>query len=288
MNMRVPPSVFRELGCSYGNIQNVSGWSDWHRRQWVSLFGIAPLNCSRVWFDIVVPQGGSPKHLLWALSFLRSYENETSFARTFNCEAKTARKWVWLFVDAIAEVSEYIVWDRRFLGSVFNNVCLVSVDGTDCRIMEQSPFDPKWYSHKFHGPGVRYKVAVSIQKGWIVWINGPYPCGSYPDIRIAREALVFELQDWEFYIADGGYQDGGNYAVTPNGYHTFTDRQKSVVRARHETVNRRLKSWRALNHTFRHPLGKHGYVFRSIANLVQLELETVTQNWDLEYDEMDH
>ncbi|OQR85768.1 hypothetical protein ACHHYP_11418 [Achlya hypogyna] len=29
----------------------------------------------------------------------------------------------------------------------------VSLDGTDFRIMEPTPFDSKWYRHKFSGPG---------------------------------------------------------------------------------------------------------------------------------------
>jgi hypothetical protein len=32
--------------------------------------------------------------------------------------------------------------------------CHVSVDGTDFRIHEPSPFSPRWYSHKFKGAGL--------------------------------------------------------------------------------------------------------------------------------------
>ena len=35
--------------------------------------------------------------------------------------------------------------------------CKITVDGTDFRIQEPAMFDPKWYSHKFRGPGLRYK-----------------------------------------------------------------------------------------------------------------------------------
>jgi hypothetical protein len=41
-----------------------------------------------------------------------------------------------------------------------------------------------WFSHKFKGPGVQYKVALNIMMGDIVWINGPFPCGCYADITI--------------------------------------------------------------------------------------------------------
>ena len=60
----------------------------------------------------------------------------------------------------------------------------MSIDGTDCRIQEPTPFDPLWYSHKFNGPGVRYEVGICIQTGWIVWVHGPFPAGDFPDIKI--------------------------------------------------------------------------------------------------------
>ena len=61
------------------------------------------------------------------------------------------------------------------------NDCMMSVDGTDCPIEKKGR---RWYSHKFKKPGVRYEVGVAIKSGDIVWINGPYPCGAYADIKI--------------------------------------------------------------------------------------------------------
>jgi hypothetical protein len=47
---------------------------------------------------------------------------------------------------------------------------MVTVDGTDFRIYEPTPFSPMWYSHKYKGPGLRYEVALSIRGGDIVCI----------------------------------------------------------------------------------------------------------------------
>ena len=148
--------------------------------------------------------------------------------------------------------------------------CKVTVDGTDCPIQEPSPFSPGWYSHKFKGPGVRYEVAVCIQTGWIVWVNGPYPCGSWPDLKIARHRLVHKLVPGEKFVADGGYRDGGVYADTPSGLNTPEQRQKRLVRARHETVNSRFKNFNVLNKPYRHRLQTHGNCFMAIANLTQI------------------
>jgi hypothetical protein len=60
--------------------------------------------------------------------------------------------------------------------------------------------------------GVRYKIAISIQTGVLAW-----QWGSWPDLRIARHALVDAFDPGEYHIADGGYRDGGQWSVTPTG-----------------------------------------------------------------------
>ena len=108
-----------------------------------------------------------------------------------------------------------IVWNNRFRNNI-GNTCLVTVDGTDFRINEPTPFWPGWKSFKFNGPGVRYEVAVCIRSGDLVWINGPFPCGHWPDLKIFRHALVFELQDGEKVEADKGYRGEPEHINTPN------------------------------------------------------------------------
>jgi hypothetical protein len=69
----------------------------------------------------------------------------------------------------------------------------------------------------------------------------PFPCGDWPDLRIARDSLIYRLDHGEMYLADGGYYDRNQWSVMPSGFHEFSDKQKSVVRARHETINKRFK-----------------------------------------------
>jgi DDE superfamily endonuclease len=159
----------------------------------------------------------------------------------------------------------------------------VSVDGTDFTIREPTPFSPRWFSHKTNGPGVRYEIAIAIQTGEPVWINGPFPCGTWTDLRIARYALVDALDPGEYYLADGGYRDGNQYSQTPTGRHDFSDRQKATVRARHETYNKRLKDWGALRCAFRHALDSHSKIFRAIANVVQVTIMNGEPLFDVEY-----
>lgn len=146
----------------------------------------------------------------------------------------------------------------------------MTVDGTDFRIQEQAPFDRKWYSHKFKGPGLRYEVGVNIQLGHIVWTNGPFPCGQWSDIKIARNCLVDLMSEDEMALADGGYRDNYDRFDTPNGLNNEDQYMKAVARARHEAINRRLKHFRVLGNTYRHALNKHYSCFMAVANITQL------------------
>jgi len=64
---------------------------------------------------------------------------------------------------------------------------LISVDGVDFKVPEHGP---EFSSHKFaKKSGLRYEVGLCILTGDIVWINGPYACGHWPDLSIARDGL---------------------------------------------------------------------------------------------------
>lgn len=161
--------------------------------------------------------------------------------------------------------------------------CKVTVDGTDCPIYEPTPFHKGWYSHKFKGPGARYEVAVCIQTGWIVWVNGPYPCGEWPDLKIARGNIMRMMLPGEMFLADGGYRDGHIMADTPTGINNDEQYMKQCARARHETINKRLKQFLILSHKFRYPLHKHATVFFAVANITQMIIEKEGAPFQVEY-----
>lgn len=45
------------------------------------------------------------------------------------------------------------------------------------KFVKQALFSSDLYSYKFHGLGMKYKVAVSITCGEIVWVNEYFPWG---------------------------------------------------------------------------------------------------------------
>lgn len=150
------------------------------------------------------------------------------------------------------------------------------MDGTDFRICNPSPFWSGWFSHKFKGPGLRYEIGLAIQSGDIVWVNGPFPCGQFPDIAIFRRALKNKLmQTGERAEADLGYRGEPLTIDLPNEG-CFTHNQKyikQVVRSRHETVNSRFKNFGILNQKFRHERSFHKVCFYAIASITQLSIE---------------
>ena len=136
------------------------------------------------------------------------------------------------------------------------------MDGTDFEMVEYQPFNPGRMSHKLHRPGLRYEVAISIAKCYIVHINGPFLC-SY---------LHSLLGPQEYYLADAGYRSGSGPAITRNALPPDRRQMYVELMARHETVNRRFKEFRILGSKFRHEEDKHGEVFRCIAVLVQIDI----------------
>jgi hypothetical protein len=116
-------------------------------------------------------------------------------------------------------------------------------------------------------------VALCIQTGWIVHINGPYPSGEWHDLIVARDELCYKLADSEFEdemaVADSGYNDGFNFFETPTGHHNEDQTMKALARARHETVNRRFKQWGVLGQRFRGKPEYHSKFFYAVANLTQ-------------------
>jgi hypothetical protein len=132
---------------------------------------------------------------------------------------------------------------------------------------------------------LRYEIGLCIQTGHIVWKNGPFPCGKYPDLKISRLGVVELLNEGEMILADGGYRDGGQYHDTPTGYNTLGQRMKKVARARHETVNSRIRYFNILNHQFRGDRNKHWMVFHAIVNITQLGIEEGHSLFQVYYDD---
>jgi hypothetical protein len=79
-----------------------------------SLIGTSFEVCSELWNLInplvTISPDAKPKHLLWALLFLKNYCIEKINARLVGgVDAKTFRKWSWLFVEGVAKLKDSVV-----------------------------------------------------------------------------------------------------------------------------------------------------------------------------------
>lgn len=163
-----------------------------------------------------------------------------------------------------------IKFENRLKGDTLER-CLATNDGTDFMINEPRPFNKGWHSEKHNGPGVKYELTVSIKTGDIAACCGPFRGGEH-DISIFRHRLKKMLLPMEKVIADRGYR-GDQKVVTPYDYDCINRQHKramGVLRARHETINRRLKTWGCLKQKWRHSLHQHHLVFRSAIAIAQL------------------
>lgn len=146
----------------------------------------------------------------------------------------------------------------------------MSIDGTDFIINEPSPFSSQWYSHKTNGPGLRYEIGVSIL-GEIVWVNGPFPAG-VQDLELFRSKLKPNLRRGEFVLADRGYPDF--LCRTPDNLPSHELGVAAAIRARHETLNGRLKVFSVLRERYRHRKETHVLCLNSIVNITAVVLRT--------------
>ena len=164
------------------------------------------------------------------------------------------------------------------------NDALLSVDCADFRV----PYWGKAFnSYKFRASGVRYEVALCIATGWICWTYGPKPPGLYNDLMIFREALMLELDPNEKVVADGIYRaESPHITKTPHTVNSYrNEEQETLVRARHEHVNKRYKMWGCLGQRWRHVHRSHQTIFRAVTTMEQLQIENGEPLGHVEYDD---
>jgi hypothetical protein len=252
-----------------------------HLRKFVAFYGRTPEEVSELWSICSPEMVPKPKviHLFWCLMYMKLYLPMDVMCTLLDTAIATFNKWVWLWIEAISMLHVDIIrWEKRNRNVLDRNIwCKVSVDGTDFRIGEPMPFDRRWKSPKAAGASVKYEVAISIYSGDIVWIYGPH-VGSKHDLAIFREKLKDMLDENEMVEADAGYAYRGaasdGIIRSRDDYNTKEEKQeKSEVRARHETCNRRFKVWGILKQQFRNDRKKHQLVFYAIAVMTQMSID---------------
>ena len=179
---------------------------------------------------------------------------------------------------------EKIIW-----GGFGEEVFIISVDGVHCRIYEPRANNPgpAHYSHKFNAAGVSYELGVAIYSSRLVWVAGPFVASKH-DLTIFRggraeeepkdpNALIFMIPEGKKAIGDSAYAAvsgvGAKMAVSNPNDSLAVRRFKNRARARHETINGRIKSFQVLDIPYRHRQLHHASVFEAVCVAVQYDME---------------
>ena len=110
---------FRQIGMKMvrGHFPDFHSKSD--DRAFRSVFGTSWNVVADIW-NLIDEHGDSkkktPAHLLWALVFIKSYGNEQSHCMQVGGDVtlKTFRKWTWIILEEMSEVSAIKVRKERF------------------------------------------------------------------------------------------------------------------------------------------------------------------------------
>lgn len=100
------PRVFRLIG---EDIVGRSGHGN--SRCYVAFFGLSPLRVAQLWSLIIETRSAksfAPKHLLWGLLLLRSYNREEVLAALVGVMEKTFRKWAWMVIEEISKIDNLV------------------------------------------------------------------------------------------------------------------------------------------------------------------------------------
>jgi len=105
--------------------RDIQNWASCHvglatikTRHFREFFGTNVLVVEKVWEllerDSLLPEGGCPKHLLWALHFMKVYPKQSPGCSAVEASAsavdlKTHHKWVWMFIDTVTNLADVVV-----------------------------------------------------------------------------------------------------------------------------------------------------------------------------------
>ena len=251
-----------------------------------SSFGAGPRACAKIFRDLQTTNIADARierpnliYFLIAINWLATYKKEAEMAGYFQLDDKTLRKYIAIYVDAIAALKEQkICW--KDLNSLTERFVL-SVDGVHFYIKEprMNP-DSHWCSYKYKVPALAYEIAISPYRNEILWVSGPFKAATH-DLTIYRRpgGLRSRIPGGKRVIADRGYKGETKYGGPTtlsirNEIDTPAVREfKRNVRARHENLNARLKKFAVLGTRFRHHVDKHAQVMDAVCVIVQYDIE---------------
>jgi hypothetical protein len=177
-----------------------------------------------------------------------------------------------------------ITWNHAAANDRSTSPFISSINRTHCPLQEpRQALSSGWYSHKTSGAALTYQIVLSIRESKLLSVVGPYQA-SVPDITVFKcpNGVYDLISNYNRLIGYKGCKvsDDKISIPNPNDSKEVTDFKKRV-RARHETLNSRLKIFNVLTTLFRHfDSGNyiqgnyidHEKVFKSVCVLVKYNL----------------
>ncbi|KAI0563114.1 DDE superfamily endonuclease [Gracilaria domingensis] len=246
-------------------------------QRFCSIFGVEPIHVLALWKELlpIIIHSCKEKHLLWALLLLKLYNTEHKNAILCGVDEKTFRKWSLYVVQRIASIQRIVFYNRLNPHPFLNR--FMSIDGVDVRIKEPKPFSKEWFSYKFPAAGLRYEIGIALATDEIVWINGPFSCGTNTDQSILTSKLNNMLLENEFVLTDTGYQSSA--CLTPDNVPDSVTEIHCRYRARHEKLHSRMKQFSCLQHRFRHDKSLHVEFMFDVCNVNNVFLKMEKQHF---------
>jgi hypothetical protein len=255
-------------------------------------YGVSPLAISKVIIDLqtLLDEVHRIKkfdihYLFLTLFWFRSYLKYPQIEGPWKVCPQTIGEKIIIYAEAIQRLKKHKV--KWFEDGDYDDeeIFLVSVDGIHCRTFEVRK-DPgkKWYSHKSHGAGLAYELAIAIRSDRLVWMNGPF-YASKSDITIFRYGdgdennpgpnLRDMLPEGKRAVADSGYrgEDGKKCSITRQGDSDEVKEFKARAKSRQEVFNSKVKAFVCTATEFRHGKEIHATAFESVCILLQYDME---------------
>ena len=125
---------------------------------------------------------------------------------------------------------------------------------------------------RFKGSGLRYEVGLSVKKGDICWIFGPFN---------VEKSFIWWFLGWDqskSWAEEGKWLQMGFWTWGPLQSQSIGDNfskpqnqaMEQGVTAWHKHCNRRMKQWAVLHQEYLHDLNLHESVFCAIAFVTQI------------------
>jgi hypothetical protein len=140
--------------------------------------------------------------------------------------------------------------------------------------------------HKYVGKSTLcYELGVDILMGDLIWIQGPYPAGAWPDIKIFTSCLMHFFKPGKRVEANDGYGRHVDKVKCPKNDVNPVENLKmqGCIRARHKMLNGWLKNWGILSQVYYHNIRHHGDIFWTCAVITQLTIKNGKLLFEVEY-----